>query len=30
MLKRAMYGCAGTEVLRARMLPLHLPIQRGK
>lgn len=25
-LKRAMYGRAGTELLRARMLPLHLPI----
>jgi transposase len=29
-LKRAMYGRAGTELLRARMLPLHLPMQRGK
>jgi transposase len=25
-LKRAMYGRAGTELLRARMLPIHLPI----
>jgi transposase len=25
-LKRAMYGRASTELLRARMLPLHLPI----
>jgi len=25
-LKRAMYGRAGAELLRARMLPLHLPI----
>jgi len=25
-LKRAMYGRAGTELLRARMLPFHLPI----
>jgi len=25
-LKRAMYGRAGTKLLRARMLPLHLPI----
>jgi transposase len=24
--KRAMYGRASTELLRARMLPLHLPI----
>ena len=29
-LKRAMYGRAGTELLRARMLPLHLPMQHGK
>jgi Transposase len=29
-LKRAMYGRAGIELLRARMLPLHLPIQHGK
>ena len=29
-LKRAMYGRASTELLRARMLPLHLPIQHGK
>ena len=29
-LKRAMYGRAGAELLRARMLPLHLPIQHGK
>ena len=29
-LKRAMYGRAGTELLRARMLPLHLPIQHAK
>ena len=28
-LKRAMYGRAGVELLRARMLPLHLPIQHG-
>ncbi|SDR59222.1 Transposase [Rhizobiales bacterium GAS113] len=26
-LKRAMYGRASTELLRARMLPLHLPIK---
>jgi transposase len=26
MLKRAMYGRGGAELLRARMLPLHLPI----
>jgi transposase len=25
-LKRAMFGRAGAELLRARMLPLHLPI----
>ena len=25
-LKRGMYGRAETELLRARMLPLHLPI----
>jgi hypothetical protein len=30
ILKRAMYGLAGTELLRARMLPLHLPIQHAK
>jgi transposase len=29
-LKRAMYGRAGAELLRARMLPLHLPIQHEK
>ena len=29
-LKRAMYGRAGAELLRARMLPLHSPIQHGK
>ena len=29
-LKRAMYGRASTELLRARMLPLHLPILHGK
>jgi transposase len=29
-LKRAMYGRAGAELLRARMLPLHLPIQHAK
>ena len=29
-LKRAMYGRASTELLRARMLPLQLPIQHGK
>jgi len=29
-LKRAMYGRASTELLRARMLPLHLPAQHGK
>lgn len=29
-LRRAIYGRASTEVLRARMLPLHLPIQHGK
>ena len=29
-LKRAMYGRAGTELLRARMLPLHSPVQHGK
>src|SRR5271157_2034470 len=29
-LKRAMYGRASTELLRARMLPLHSPIQRAK
>jgi transposase len=29
-LKRAMYGRAGAELLRARMLPLHLPTQHGK
>lgn len=28
-LERAMYGRAGTELLRARMLPLHAPIQHG-
>jgi transposase len=28
-LKRAMYGRAGTELLRARMLPLHAPFQHG-
>ena len=28
-LKRAMYGRAGTELLRARMLPLHAAIQHG-
>jgi len=28
-LKRAMYGRAGAELLRARMLPLQLPIQQG-
>jgi hypothetical protein len=27
-LKRAMYGRAGPELLRARMLPLHSPIER--
>ena len=26
ILKRAMYGSASTELLRARMLPLYLPI----
>ena len=29
-LKRAMYGRAGAELLRARMLPLHSSIQHGK
>ena len=29
-LKRAMYGRAGPELLRARMLPLHSPIEHGK
>jgi transposase len=29
-LKRAMYGRSGAELLRARMLPLHSPIQHGK
>ena len=29
-LKRAMYGRAGVELLRARMLPLHLPMQHGE
>ena len=29
-LKRAMYGRAGPELLRARMLPLHLPTEHGK
>jgi len=29
-LKRAMYGRAGAELLRARMLPLHALIQHGK
>ncbi len=29
-LKRAMYGRASTELLRARMLPLHSPIQHAK
>ena len=29
-LKRAMYGRAGAELLRARMLPLHSPIQHGR
>ena len=29
-LKRAMYSRAGAELLRARMLPLHSPIQHGK
>ena len=29
-LKRAMYGRAGAKLLRARMLPLHLPIQHEK
>ena len=29
-LKRAMYGRAGAELLRARMLPLQLSIQHGK
>jgi transposase len=29
-LKRAMYGRASIELLRARMLPLHLPIEHGK
>ena len=29
-LKRAMYGRAGAELLRARMLPLHSPIEHGK
>ena len=29
-LKRAMYGRAGAELLRARMLPLHSPVQHGK
>jgi transposase len=29
-LKRAMYGRASAELLRARMLPLHLPIQHEK
>jgi len=29
-LKRAMYGRAGVELLRAQMLPLHIPILHGK
>jgi hypothetical protein len=29
-LKRAMYGRAGAELLRARMLPLHAAVQHGK
>jgi transposase len=29
-LKRAMYGRAGPELLRARMLPLHSAIEHGK
>jgi transposase len=29
-IKRAMYGRAGAELLRARMLPLHSPIEHGK
>jgi transposase len=29
-LKRATYGRAGAELLRPRMLPLHLPMQHGK
>ena len=29
-LRRAMYGRAGAELLRARMLPLYSPIQHGK
>jgi transposase len=29
-LKRAMYGRAGAELLRARMLPLNSPIQHGE
>jgi transposase len=29
-LKRAMYGRAGPELLRARMLPLHSPFEHGK
>jgi hypothetical protein len=29
-LKRAMYGRAGAELLRARMLPLHSSIKHGK
>jgi transposase len=29
-LKRAMYGRAGLELLRARMLPLHSSIEHGK
>jgi hypothetical protein len=30
ILKRAIYGRAGAELLRARMLPLHSPIQHRK
>jgi transposase len=29
-LKRAMYGRASTELLRARMLPLHPPIEHSR
>ena len=29
-LKRAMHGREGVELLRARMLPLHIPILHGK
>ena len=29
-LNRAMSGRAGPELLRARMLPLHSPVQHGK